>query len=88
MLIRVPVLATKGYIHLGDCMIFFAVLLLGWKWGAAAAGIGSALADLAGGYAYYAPITLAVKSVMAIVVGLFIQAALKKNFDRCKTLLR
>ncbi len=87
MLIRVPVPATKGYIHLGDCMIFFAVLLLGWKWGAAAAGIGSALADLAGGYAYYAPITLAVKSVMAIVVGLFIQAALKKNFGRCKTLL-
>lgn len=81
-IIRVPIPATEGYVHLGDCMIFMAVLILGWKWGAVAAGIGSALADLLGGYAYYAPITLVVKAAMAVVVGLFIEAALRKGFSR------
>ena len=27
MIIRIPIPATQGYIHLGDCMIFFSVLL-------------------------------------------------------------
>ena len=47
---KVPVPATQGYVHLGDCMIFFGVLLLGWKYGAVAAGLGSALADVLGSY--------------------------------------
>ena len=59
IVIRIPVPATHGYIHLGDCMIFIAVLLLGWKRGAAAAGLGSALADIIGGFAVYAPVTFA-----------------------------
>ena len=82
MIIRVPVPATNGYIHLGDCMIFFSVLLLGWKWGAAAAGIGSALADLFAGYASYAPITLVIKGLMAVVMGLCIDYAIKKGFSK------
>ena len=76
---RVPIPATQGYIHLGDAMIFLAVVMLGWKYGAVAAGLGSALADLLGGYAIYAPITLIVKFIMAAAVGLFIQKALKKD---------
>ena len=47
---KVPVPATQGYVHLGDCMIFFGVLLLGWKYGAVAAGLGSVLADVLGSY--------------------------------------
>ena len=78
-IIRIPVPATQGYIHLGDCMIFMAVLMLGWKYGAVAAGVGSAMADLIGGYAVYAPVTLVVKFLMAAVVGLFIEKALKKD---------
>lgn len=83
-IIRVPVPATQGYIHLGDSMIFFSVLLLGWKWGAIAAGVGSALADLLAGYAYYAPITLVIKGLMAIVMGLCIEAAIKRGFTGMK----
>lgn len=79
IVIRIPVPATHGYIHLGDCMIFIAVLLLGWKRGAAAAGLGSALADLIGGFAVYAPVTFAAKFIMAAVVGLFLSRALKKE---------
>ena len=81
-IIRIPVPATQGYIHLGDCMIFLAVLVLGWKNGAVAAGVGSAMADLIGGYAIYAPVTLVVKFLMAAVAGLFIEKALKKDFGR------
>ena len=81
-IIRIPVPATQGYIHLGDCMIFLAVLVLGWKHGAIAAGVGSAMADLIGGYAIYAPVTLVVKFLMAAAVGLFIEKALKKDFSR------
>ncbi|MDD5987169.1 MAG: ECF transporter S component [Eubacteriales bacterium] len=80
-IIRIPIPATKGYIHLGDCMIFMAVLILGWKRGALAAGVGSALADLLGGYGNYAPVTLIVKAAMAAVVGLFIEAAIRKGFS-------
>lgn len=77
--IRIPVPATQGYIHLGDCMIFLSVLMLGWKYGAIAAGVGSAMADLLGGYAVYAPVTLGVKFLMAAIVGLFIEKALKRD---------
>ena len=79
IIIRIPVPATHGYIHLGDCMIFMAVLLLGWKRGAVAAGLGSALADIIGGFAIYAPVTFVVKFMMAAVVGLFLSKALKKE---------
>lgn len=79
---KIPVPATQGYVHLGDCMIFFGVLVLGWKYGAIAAGFGSALADMLGGYFNYAPVTLVIKFLMAAICGLFIQWALKKNFGK------
>ncbi|MEG0291599.1 MAG: ECF transporter S component [Anaerovoracaceae bacterium] len=79
-IIRIPVPATQGYIHLGDCMIFFSVLLLGWKWGAVAAGVGSAMADLIAGYAHYVPITFVVKGLMAIAMGICIDKAVKSGF--------
>lgn len=78
---KVPVPATQGYVHLGDCMIFFGVLLLGWKYGAVAAGLGSALADVLGSYFNYAPVTLVIKFLMAAICGLFIEWALKKDFS-------
>ena len=67
--IRIPSPFTQGYVHLGDTMIFLSVLLLGKKGGAVAAGLGSALADVLGGYAAYAPWTLLIKALMAIIMG-------------------
>lgn len=84
MIIRIPVPATQGYIHLGDCMIFFSVLLLGWKWGAVAAGVGSAMADMFAGYVQYIPVTLIVKGLIAVVVGLFIDMAVRHGFTGFK----
>ena len=79
MFIRVPIPFTQGYVHLGDAMIFLSVLVLGWRYGAVAAGIGSALGDILGGYAVWAPWTLCVKAGMAVIMGLFIANALKKE---------
>ena len=44
--IKLPNPATGGYTHMGDCMAFLAVLVLGKKDGALAAGLGAALSDL------------------------------------------
>lgn len=62
--IRVPL--PLGYINLGDAFVFLSVFLLGPFYGTAAAGIGSAVADLIG-YVSYAPGTLVIKTAMAIV---------------------
>jgi Predicted membrane protein len=78
MLIVIPSPFTSGYIHLGDAMIFLSVLILGWRYGAIAAGVGSALADLLVGYAVYAPWTLVIKGIMAAVMGLFILKSMQK----------
>lgn len=78
MLIVIPSPFTGGYIHLGDAMIFLSVLVLGWRYGAIAAGAGSALADLLVGYAVWAPWTLVIKGLMGAVMGLFIMKAMEK----------
>ncbi|HYE67721.1 MAG TPA: ECF transporter S component [Anaerovoracaceae bacterium] len=79
MLIVIPSPFTGGYIHLGDAIIFLSVLILGWRYGAIAAGVGSALADLLVGYAVWAPWTLFIKGFMGAVMGLFILKAMQKQ---------
>ena len=49
--------------------------MLGPVYGAAAAGIGSAIADIVSGYVIYAPVTLVVKAAMAAVSGIVIRSA-------------
>ena len=80
MFIKVPIPLTQGYVHLGDAMIFLAVLVLGWKNGAIAAAVGAALGDILGGFPVWAPWTFAIKGVMAIILGLMIGYALKKKW--------
>lgn len=66
--IKIP--SINGYTHLGDCMIFVAILILGWRKGALAGGIGAALADLLGGYMQWVIPTLFIKAIMAAIMGL------------------
>lgn len=66
MSIKIPVPATNGYIHPGDAMVILSGIFLGPVIGGLAAGIGSMMADLLGGYMVYVPITFAVKAVVAI----------------------
>lgn len=66
--IKIP--SLNGYTHLGDCMIFISVLILGWKKGALASGTGAALADLFGGYVQWVIPSFFIKAIMAIIMGL------------------
>ena len=55
-----------GNVNLGDIFILCAAWLLG-PLGAVSAGIGACLADLFSGFAIYAPATLVIKTLMALV---------------------
>lgn len=83
-LFKIPSLNGQGYIHLGDMMIYLGVLIVGKRDGAMAAGIGSALADIIGGYAAYAIWTLIIKFLMAYVTGVIIEHMLKKEHKHMK----
>lgn len=81
LLVRIPTV-SKGYLNLGDCAVLFCGWLLGPLWGTAAAGLGSALADLLAGYPIYIPGTLVIKSVMGLTVALFVKYNSKKQPHR------
>ena len=68
--VKIP--SLHGYSHMGDCMIFLSVLILGTRKGALAGGIGAALSDLLGGYMHWVIPTFIIKYIMATVMGLFI----------------
>jgi len=73
MSIRIPTPGTGGYIHPGDAIVILSGIILGPVWGLLAAGIGSAMADLLGGYFIYVPITFAVKGIIAFIAGTIYQ---------------
>lgn len=79
MIIQIPTPVTSGYIHLGDGFVILSGILLGPAYGACAAGIGSMLADLLSGYAAYAPITLVIKALAGLAVGLAFRLCYKKE---------
>ncbi|MBB6218964.1 putative membrane protein [Anaerosolibacter carboniphilus] len=68
MLIQIPT-PMKGYIHIGDSMVYLSGILLGPIAGSFAAAVGSMLADLFLGYGVYAPATFVIKGLDALVVG-------------------
>lgn len=80
--IRIPTPGTGGYIHPGDAFVIISGIFLGPAWGALAAGIGSALADVLGGYFIYAPITLVIKGLIALLTGLVTVALRKRNIKK------
>ena len=66
MIIKIPS-PLKGYFNLGDCIVLISGWLMSPAYGFAAAGIGSALADIFSGYVTYAPATLIIKGIMAVI---------------------
>jgi uncharacterized membrane protein len=65
----IPIPQTKGYFNLGEVVIYIAALIFGPVVGALAGGVGSALADVAGSYLQFAPLTLVIKGVEGFIVG-------------------
>ena len=68
MALQVPS-PTGGYVNLGDAVVLLGAYLLGPAYGAAAGGLGPAMADLLSGYAVYVPATLLIKGVMALLAA-------------------
>ena len=69
LIIQIPVPGTQEYLHPGDCIIFLSAIFFGKKYGFVAGGLGSALADIISGYAFWAPWTFIIKGLMGFVVG-------------------
>ena len=84
MVIQIPT-PTNGFINLGDCIVLISGYLLGPVYGALAAGIGSMLADILSGYAYYAPATFIIKAVMAVCAYYLYKALTGKKSKSGKT---
>ena len=79
-------LPSRGYFNFGAVAVVFSGLVLGslsrkrsFWWGAGAGGIGSALADIIGGFGMFAPITLIAKGAEG---GLCALASGRYKFSR------
>lgn len=59
-----PVTSLGAYMNFGDCVIYSSGMLLGGPWAAAAAALGSAVADAVHGSFIYVPATLIIKGLM------------------------
>ena len=66
MSVRSPTPGTGGYIHPGDAIVILSGVVLGPLYGFLAAGIGSCMSDLLGGYLTYVPITLLIKGLVTM----------------------
>ena len=67
--LRFPVPTFNLYFNLGEAVIYLTALLFGGPAGAIVGGVGSALADILGGYPVWAPITLVIKGLEGYAVG-------------------
>ena len=80
--IRIPIDATGGYINIGDTIVLLSAWLIGGSYGALAAGIGSALADLLAGYSVFVPGTFIIKFLMALAAFVIFTAVRKSNINK------
>jgi uncharacterized membrane protein len=69
LLIRVPIPATQGYFNFSDVAIVFAGLAFGPWVGLAAGGLGTALADVVGGYAQWALLSFFAHGLEGLIIG-------------------
>lgn len=68
IVVRMPIPGTGGYLNLGDIAVVFCGLLLG-RWGALAGAVGSAAADVIGGFFIFAPVTFLAKGLEGYIAG-------------------
>lgn len=78
MVIKIPS-PMQGYMNIGDGFVLLSGWVLGPAYGFAAAGIGSAFADLLGGYMLYVLPTFLIKGAMAFICGMMYMRCKNKN---------
>mgnify|MGYP003508920915 CR=1 FL=1 len=71
LLFSIPI--PFGYVNLGDMVLLLAGLSFGSSAGFIVGSLGSMLADLFAGYAFYAPITFVVKGLEGFFAGWLFQ---------------
>ncbi len=64
MFVHIP--TAKGYIHIGDAVIFIAASLLPKPYAMASAAIGASLSDALSGYWIWMPATFVIKALTAL----------------------
>ena len=74
MVIKVPS-PLHGYVNIGDSVVLLAGWLLPPSYAFMASGIGSAMADVFGGYVLYAPATFVIKGLMAVIAHKMVKKA-------------
>lgn len=79
LVIHIPITIANGYVNLGDCIVLLSGFMLGPVYGTAAAGIGSAFADIMLSYTAYAPATLVIKALMALTASLIYRFPAKSS---------
>ncbi len=80
LLVTVPL--PNGYFNTGDVFVLLSGWLLGPFYGAVAAAVGSALADVWSGFALYAPATFFIKGLnaaLAWVIAFFMKKLIQKD---------
>lgn len=70
LLVRIPIPATQGYINFSDVATFFSGFTFGPLVGGITGGVGAAIADLIGGYAQFALLTLLAHGLQGVLAGL------------------
>ncbi len=68
-----------GYLNFGDILVMTSGMVLGPIGGLIAGGLGSAMGDVILGYYHFAPITLVVKGLEGMIVGLFSRKSRQPN---------
>ena len=80
--IRIPMVATDGYLNIGDGIVLFCGVAFGPAAGFIAGGIGSALADLISGYAHWILPTLIIKGAEGALAGVIFLLLKKLRLNR------
>ncbi len=73
LIVRIPTPTTGGYISLTDTAIAFTALAFGPFTGFVAGGLGTAFADLIGGYPQWAAISFIVHGLEGLAIGLIVR---------------
>ncbi len=78
MFLQIPN-GMKGYVNLGDGVIFAAAMILGPFAGVVGA-IGSAMSDFFLGYGVYIPATFAIKGLMGLAAGILLKHGKENSY--------
>lgn len=69
VLIKIPI--PQGYLNLGDVVVMISAFVMPFRGALIASGLGSAMADLIGGYPVYAIFTFFIKMAEVVVIYKF-----------------